>query len=133
MRKNAVPSYLNRRNTLTRRAVLVRLAAVGATALVHPRAAAAALFPRSRGYPFSLGVASGYPSPSGFVLWTRLAPEPLAPGGGVEQKVLPIRYEIARDDRFREVVVEDTTYATPEWAHSVHVEARGLEPDRWYW
>src|SRR5262245_19752857 len=31
--------------------------------------------------PFSLGVASGDPSPEGFVLWTRLAFTPLAPDG----------------------------------------------------
>ena len=30
-----------------------------------------------RRYPFSLGVAAGDPSPDGFVIWTRLAPEPL--------------------------------------------------------
>ena len=29
------------------------------------------------GYPFTLGVASGDPSPDGFVLWTRLAPNPI--------------------------------------------------------
>ena len=26
-----------------------------------------------------------------------------------------------------------TTVANPDWAHSVHVEVAGLEPDRWYW
>ena len=26
-----------------------------------------------------------------------------------------------------------TTLATPQLAHSVHVEVEGLEPDRWYW
>jgi len=41
---------------------------------------------RWQAYPFSLGVASGAPRPDGFVLWTRLAPEPLSanpstPGG----------------------------------------------------
>ncbi|MCZ9345539.1 PhoD-like phosphatase N-terminal domain-containing protein, partial [Streptomyces sp. TRM76130] len=30
---------------------------------------------------FSLGVASGDPLPDGVVLWTRLAPDPLAGGG----------------------------------------------------
>ena len=35
-------------------------------------------------YPFTLGVASGYPLPNGVVLWTRLAPEPFAPGGGTD-------------------------------------------------
>ncbi len=28
-------------------------------------------------YPFSLGVASGDPAPDGFVIWTKIAPEPL--------------------------------------------------------
>ena len=31
--------------------------------------------------PFQLGVASGDPSPDGFVIWTRLAPRPLEGGG----------------------------------------------------
>ncbi len=35
--------------------------------------------------PFTSGVASGDPSPSGFVLWTRLAPEPLQ-GGGLSER-----------------------------------------------
>jgi phosphodiesterase/alkaline phosphatase D-like protein len=43
--------------------------------------------------PFSLGVASGEPTPDGFVLWTRLAPVPLwsdpaAPGGLVPNPVV---------------------------------------------
>src|SRR5262245_37548152 len=38
---------------------------------------------RLTGYPFTLGVASGCPQPDSVVLWTRLAPEPLA-GGGME-------------------------------------------------
>ncbi len=29
------------------------------------------------GYPFAIGVASGDPTSDGFVLWTRLAPQPL--------------------------------------------------------
>src|SRR4051812_42543181 len=37
--------------------------------------------PRFTGYPFTLGVASGWPSRSGVVLWTRLAPDPLHGGG----------------------------------------------------
>jgi alkaline phosphatase D len=37
--------------------------------------------------PFSLGVASGDPADDGFVIWTRLAPDPLAFRGGMT--VLP--------------------------------------------
>jgi alkaline phosphatase D len=31
------------------------------------------------------------------------------------------------------VVQRGSIAATPEWAHSVHVEVEGLEPGRWYW
>ena len=33
----------------------------------------------------------------------------------------------------RNVARRGTTYATPDWAHSVHVEVTGLEPGRDYW
>jgi alkaline phosphatase D len=40
------------------------------------------------GDPFSVGMASGSPRSDGFVLWTRLAPEPLsADTGGVRRAV----------------------------------------------
>ena len=39
--------------------------------------------PRFSGYPFTLGVASGDPQADGVVLWTRLAPKPLAEDGRV--------------------------------------------------
>jgi alkaline phosphatase D len=75
--------------------------------------------------PFSLGVASGYPSPDGVVLWTRLM--------GVDPVALSLRWEIAADEAMKFIVLSGTATAEPAWAHSAHVEARGLEPDRWYW
>jgi alkaline phosphatase D len=84
--------------------------------------------------PFTLGVASGYPTPDNVVLWTRLAPSPREPGGGLAQEsVIPVEWEIATDERMRTIVRRGTTYATAEWAHSVHVEPMGLEPGREYW
>ena len=77
------------------------------------------------GNPFSLGVASGYPSPDGVVLWTRLM--------GVEPVSLPLRWEVAADEAMKSIVLSGTATAEPAWAHSAHVEVRGLEPDRWYW
>jgi len=49
--------------------------------------------------PFSLGVAAGSPSSEGFVLWTRLAPEPLnydpmTPAGMTGDSVA-VSYEVA--------------------------------------
>src|SRR5918999_2559524 len=37
------------------------------------------------GAPFTLGIASGDPAPDGVVLWTRLAPAPFEPDGGMPQ------------------------------------------------
>jgi alkaline phosphatase D len=83
--------------------------------------------------PFTLGVASGYPTQDSCVLWTRLAPNPAEPGGGVQDAVVPVDWEIATDERLEKIVQRGTTYATRDWAHSVHVEPVGLEPGRPYW
>ena len=88
--------------------------------------------PRFARNPFTLGVASGYPSPDGVVLWTRLAPDPLA-GGGVPRQALEVSWEVAGDEAFTRVVRRGASPASPQWAHSVHVEVKGLEPGRWYW
>jgi alkaline phosphatase D len=83
--------------------------------------------------PFTLGIASGYPTSDSLVLWTRLALSPLEPGGGMPSEVLPVDWQIATDERMKSVVQHGTAYATPEWAHSVHVEPSGLDPGREYW
>lgn len=82
--------------------------------------------------PFTLGVASGYPTPDGFVLWTRLAPKPLEAGGGLAPEPVPLRWEVAEDERFAKVVARRAEFPEPEWAHSVHAEVKGLAPERWY-
>jgi alkaline phosphatase D len=85
-------------------------------------------------HPFSLGVASGQPPPDGFALWTRLAPEPLAAGGlGGLSEPTSVMWEVATDDHMHNVVRMGTAEAESRWAHSVHVEAAGLEPNRPYW
>jgi len=88
--------------------------------------------PKFNAYPFSLGVASGDPSPDGFVLWTRLAPDPLN-GGGMSPETVEVSWMVSHDENFRKVVRRGTTVARPDWAHAVHVELDGLDPDRWYW
>ncbi|MFZ5558054.1 MAG: alkaline phosphatase D family protein [Pseudomonadota bacterium] len=83
--------------------------------------------------PFTLGVASGYPAPDGVVMWTRLAPEPLAADGGLPPAPVAVRWEVAEDERFARVVRRGDAVADPAWAHSVHVEVTGLQPSRSYW
>lgn len=86
---------------------------------------------RFRAYPFSLGIASGDPSPDGFVIWTRLAPEPFV-GGGMGSQAVDISYEIAEDETFKRVVRRGKLAARTEEAHAVHGEITGLAPARDY-
>ncbi len=81
--------------------------------------------------PFTLGVASGDPLPDGVVLWTRLAPDPLA-GGGMPPRPVPVDWELAADESFKRVLRRGAATADPSLAHSVHVEVDGLEPASWY-
>jgi len=83
--------------------------------------------------PFRLGVASGDPSPDGFVLWTRLAPRPFDPAGGMPGRPVEVAWRIAEDEYATRAVREGTALALPELGHSVHVELSGLPPDRTYW
>jgi alkaline phosphatase D len=83
-------------------------------------------------HPFQIGVASGDPSPDGFVIWTRLAPQPLE-GGGMPQDAVEVSWQVADDEAMSRIVAKGTTVANPDWAHSVHVEVQGLKSDRWYW
>src|SRR5213592_2576637 len=106
---------------------------LGAAAIAPPIVARRTLAqPLFDAYPFTLGVASGDPLPDGIVLWTRLAPKPLE-GGGMPMANVEVDWEIAADERFYTIAQKGTSLARPELAHSVHVEAAGLEPGRDYW
>ncbi|TDO54575.1 alkaline phosphatase D [Kribbella sp. VKM Ac-2527] len=83
--------------------------------------------------PFTLGVASGDPLPDAVVIWTRLAPEPLAPFGGMDRRPVEVQWQLAEDEQFHRVVRHGTTQARPESSHSVHVDVQGLRPWRHYW
>jgi alkaline phosphatase D len=103
-----------------RRALIAGVLAAGAApALV--RHALAADTPR-----FGLGVASGFPRPDGMVLWTHLT------GPALPDRVA-VRWEIAQDEAFRQVVARGTETTEAAWGHSVHAEPVGLAPGRWYW
>ena len=84
--------------------------------------------------PFALGVASGDPAPDGMVLWTRLAPEPLAADGrgGMPQQDYQVSWEVAEDEQFGSVVASGQALASPDLGHSVHPEVTGLSPNREY-
>lgn len=89
--------------------------------------------PRFAKNPFTLGVASGDPDSRGMVIWTKLAPSPTDPDGGMPTAAVEVRWQVAEDEAMKKIVASGTTIATPQLGHSVHVEVKGLKPDRWYW
>jgi alkaline phosphatase D len=105
-----------------------RLFSLAAFANAFPATA----FGGTRAYPFSLGVASGSPRPNSVVLWTRILPDPLN-AQSVAPLPLAVQWEVAEDEAFRRIAAKGNTTALPELAHSVHIDATGLKPDRWYW
>ncbi|WP_422769101.1 alkaline phosphatase D family protein [Plantactinospora sp. WMMC1484] len=120
---------------LDRRGFLGLAGAAGVGATIAGFSASAAWgTPRFPEDPFTLGVASGDPLPDGVVLWTRLAPDPLAVDGlgGMPSRVVPVFWEVAEDERFRRVVRRGVERATPELGHSVHAEVTRLRPGREY-
>ena len=91
--------------------------------------------PALSGDPFALGVASGDPAPTSVVLWTRLVTDPLAADGrgGMPQKRFRVQYQVATDEKFKQVVKSGNVFASPDLGHSVHPEIHGLKPGRHYW
>jgi alkaline phosphatase D len=119
---------------LSRRGLLRGAGGLAALAAMAPAARPGLAQPVFRSFPFTLGVASGDPAPDGFVIWTRLAPEPLLPDGGMVRAALPVGWEVAEDQRFTRIAASGTALARPELAHAVHVEVAGLAPGRpWFY
>ena len=83
--------------------------------------------------PFVHGVASGDPLPRGIVLWTRVTPSRHAQPGSGRGPAVHVRWEVAGDEKFRNVVRRGRTKATHRHDHTVHVDVRGLHPGRTYW
>ena len=105
---------------IDRRSLLKWMLAAAATpSLLHARA-------RQGGEPFALGVASGGPDHQSVVLWTRIS------GVAAGTPAVGVRWELAEDEAFRRIVQKGDYSAVPELGYSVHVEPKGLAPDRWY-
>ena len=83
--------------------------------------------------PFTLGVASGDVTHDSVVLWTRLAPQPLAADGGLGEDAIPVCWELFRDEDMQQLIRSGEEAAVSQLAHSVHVDIRDLEPGQVYW
>lgn len=85
--------------------------------------------PSFKSEPFPAGICSGDPLPNAVVLWTRLFP---APDASWAKERVKVDWEVATDEKMTRIIRKDSTFATPELGHSVHVDATGLKPDTWY-
>ena len=117
---------MNRRLTLAQLARAAAALAWGSLFSAAPSSARAATPLPPGEYPFTLGVASGMPRPESVVLWTRLAPRPHAPLGGMPEAPVEVRWEVALDANFSRGQRSGVVTARPEHAHSVHVLVAGL-------
>jgi alkaline phosphatase D len=107
-----------------------RLAAAGSALALLPFSPARAQV-RFASPPFQLGVASGDPAADGFVIWTRLAPEPFDTGY-LGQAIFEVAWEVAEDSSFSRIAKQGVAWARPHLAHSVHVVVDGLAAGREY-
>jgi alkaline phosphatase D len=120
------------RTPVNRRDFLENIACTAAFAATVPNVWRVTGRPRLADDPFQLGVAAGDPTPTGGMLWTRLAPRPLEPEGGMDGQRVIVAWEVADDDSFRTIVKQGRATAAPELSYSIHVDVDGLAADRWY-
>jgi len=117
----------------TRRQIITGLGALSLTACATAPSAVKLGTSSLKGldYLFPLGVASGDPVSDGFVIWTRLAPQPMAENGGMPSP-MNVTWQVAEDENFARVIRAGEMIANSSWAHSVHAEVSGLQPLRPY-
>jgi len=131
---------LSRRRFLAYSALITAGTAVATSAVAHggPRDQSIApldLYNQASraGLPFLHSVASGDPLPDSVILWTRITPDrDSLPGSGIGPDV-QVKWEIAPDTGFTDIVGEGTATATAEHDHTVHIDVRGLAPDTIYY
>jgi alkaline phosphatase D len=82
---------------------------------------------------FALGVASGDPTPSSVVLWTRLAPAPLEDLGGMPDVGVPVRWQVSSDPDFNLLVADGAVKTSSAVAFSLHIDVQRLQPGQTYW
>jgi alkaline phosphatase D len=128
-----LPEAIRHEGGVSRRLFLAYGAALASLPLLGRTASAANARPSFAADPFSLGVASGDPYADSVALWTKLAPNPLDPDGGMKPETIEVAWEVSEEETFTKSVQKGKSLATPQLGHSVHVEVAGLRPDRWYW
>ncbi|MPQ97089.1 alkaline phosphatase [Modestobacter sp. I12A-02628] len=116
---------ISRRTLLQGTAVAAAAVTVGG---LTPTAARATVDDAARSGIFGFGVASGDPTATELLLWTRVTPTPKStPGSGVGP-VTKVDWELAADERFTRVVRHGTVRTDADRDHTVKVVVSGLTP-----
>ena len=109
---------------LTRRGALGLGAGLGVAGLGAAGCATTGDVASSKGA-FQHGIASGDPTQTSVLIWTRVTPELEGPMSGA--------WGVARDSGFKDVVKRGTFNTGPERDYTVKVDVQGLEPGQLYY
>ncbi|MCW2587115.1 MAG: putative alkaline phosphatase [Frankiales bacterium] len=118
---------------LSRRSLLLAGAAGAAAALLPWDGAVEAAVTEAAASVFGFGIASGDPTATAVVLWTRVTPTPDALPGSGRGKPVAVTWEVAADEAFRSVIRRGTTSTSAARDHTVQVDVTGLTPYTRYW
>lgn len=109
---------------LTRRGALGLGAGLGVASLGAAGCATTGVAASAKGA-FQHGIASGDPTQTSVLIWTRVTPEAEGP--------MAVAWGVSTDAGFRDVVQRGTFNTGPERDYTVKVDVQGLEPGRLYY
>ncbi|QXG76374.1 alkaline phosphatase D family protein [Modestobacter sp. L9-4] len=119
------------------RRTLLKGGAVTAAALtfggMSAEAARAAVAETARSGVFGFGVASGDPTATELLLWTRITPTPDALPGSGKGPAVNVRWELAADEGFTKIVRRGDVVADASRDHTIKVVVSRLTPYTRYW
>ena len=116
---------------LSRRSVLKGVGAVAAALAVgtlSPEAARAAVKDAASRGVFGFGVASGDPTATEVLLWTRVTPDATAVPGSGRGRAMTVHWEVAADEEFRGVLRRGVVRSDPRSDHTIKVVVADLAP-----
>ncbi len=118
-----IPGAVRYEGGISRRLFLAYGAALAALPSLAIRAPAEDRKVTFSGDPFSLGVASGDPTAEGVVLWTKLAPKPLDPDGGMRPETVSVAWQIGEDESLKK---EPSLFCSSRIVHALNEKFDGV-------
>lgn len=83
--------------------------------------------------PFQYGIASGDPTARKVIIWTRVTPSDSATPGSRKGPGASVRWEVASDPRFRNVVADGVKRSSAKDDHTIKLDVSGLKPNTEYY